>query len=71
MPGIGERHGAVTPIAKTAARQRYWPAVVSSASRPSGSRRVDSQRQPYRTAIPARSAKAAWPATISSRVGTA
>ena len=45
-PGTFGRHGSVTPIAKTAARQRYSPSVVASTIRPSSSRRVDSQRQP-------------------------
>ena len=70
MPGTGESHGVVTPIAKTAARARYSPSEVSSTSRPSSSRRVPSQRQPYRTETGTWPAKAASPRSISSRDGT-
>src|SRR4051794_8037687 len=72
MPGVLGLYGCATPTAKIAYRQRYSPSDVTSVKRsPSGvsSRRVDSQRQPYRIAMPARSAKAVRFASISGRDG--
>src|SRR2546422_320393 len=72
MPGVAGAYGSATPTAKIGKRQRYSPSEVTMTNRsPSAasSRRVESQRQPYRTATPARAANASRLDCISGRDG--